>query len=204
MAVRVIIPPEPIVTPAEIAGTSSDDDAAVKRMISAATRTIDGPSGWLGRALGKQTIELTGWLGCHRRFRLPYPPIIKIVSVSAEDCDRNEVPVDADTWRQDGDEIVISHGASWVREPVHRIRYEAGYDGVDVDAGGTGPVPDEAKQAIILMVQHMRAVGTENLFLRSVEVHDVITKQYTISDKAGALIQRAVENLLSGIRIYSC
>jgi len=121
MFARVITPPQPIVTPAAIAGGHAPTDAAVASMIAAVTEEIDGPTGWLGRSLGPQTIEATGWIGC-RRFRLPCGPVIKIVSVVTEDCDGNTVTEDASTWRQDGDDIVVADGASWVFRPIHRVR----------------------------------------------------------------------------------
>src|SRR5690606_28165025 len=132
MTVRVIVPPEPIVTPGDIPGSHAGNDAAVTRAIAAATRTIDGPSGWLGRALGPQTLELSGWFGCER-VRLPFPPIIDIVSVVTEDRDGNAETVDPSMYRRDGDCLVVKPGASWVTRPVHRIRYEAGYDGEEVE-----------------------------------------------------------------------
>ncbi|MCA0278453.1 MAG: hypothetical protein LCH86_20850 [Proteobacteria bacterium] len=203
MSVRVIVPPDAIVSPADIAGAHAADDAAVMRMINAATREIEGPSGWLGRSLGPQTLELSGWF-CTRRIRLPFAPIMDIVSVVVEDCDGNKETADPSTYRLDGEEVVIAAGASWVTKPKHLIRYKAGYDGAAVADGGTGPIPDEAKQAIILMVQHMKSVGaTENLFLRSEEVEGVGVRQYTVSDQAEALVRRTVDNLLSGLRIYT-
>ncbi len=205
--VRVIIPPEPIVLPSDIAGIHGDDDAAVAAMIQAVTEEIDGPSGWVGRALGKQTLELMlkSWPSCE--FKLPYPPIITDVSVAYADEAGAEQFVDEDQY-------TVSDGRFWFASgwaaptlgehpfPV-RIRYEAGYDGEDVESGGTGPVPERARQAIILSVQSLKSLGAENLFLRSEEVEGVGTTQYTVSDQAGAVIKRASESLLSTLVVYA-
>lgn len=207
MPVRVIISPEPIVLPSDIAGDHGDDDAAVAAMIQAITEEIDGPEGWLGRTLGPQTLELMleSWPGCE--VKLPYPPIIKGVSVVYDDEAGVEQLVDEADYK-------IASGRFWLRPswprpsladvpyPV-RIQYEAGYDGEDVASGGTGPVPERARQAIILSVQNLKAMGSENLFLRSEEVDGVGTFQYTVSDQAGAVIKRASESLLSTLVIYS-
>lgn len=207
MPVRVIIPPEPIVHPSDIAGAQGEDDAAVAAMIQAVTEEIDGPTGWVGRAFGKQTLELMLKCWPSSKIRLPYPPIITGVSVGYVDEAGVEQFVDEADYS-------VSAGHFWLRSdwrapalgedpfPV-RIQYEAGYNGEDIASGGTGPVPERARQAIILSVQNLNSLGSENLFLRSEEVEGVGTFQYTVSDQAGAVINRAVESLLSGLRVYA-
>lgn len=202
---RVVTPPSPIVTPVDIAGDHADDDSAVMRMIAAVTEEIDGPTGWLGRCLGPQELEYAGWIGCGR-FRLPCGPIIAITSVSTEDCDGTAATVDPSLYRLADGHLVVAAGVDWVRRPLHRVRYKAGYNGTSGAGDGelqTGPVPERARQAIILSVQHMKALGAENLFLRSVEVPDVLTEQYTLSDAASRIVQQACDRLWSGLRVYS-
>jgi hypothetical protein len=206
MSVRVIIPPEPIVTPADIAGPHAGDDAGVARVIMAAQRTIDGPQGWLGIAIGPQTLELTSDAYCE--MRLPCPPLIEIEGINYLDEDDAEQVVD------DGDfRLIPATGVIWFRSgfafpstngapDAVRIRYRAGYDGADVDSGGTGPVPDEAKQAVIVLAQHMLSTGAANLFLRSEEVEGIGTRQFVVSDQADAVIERTVRGLLQGLRVY--
>lgn len=204
MHLRVVTPPSPIVTPADIPGAHAPDDASVVQMIAAATEEIDGPQGWLGRCLGPQELELTGWIGCYR-FWLPCPPTITILSVSTEDCDGNAESADPASWRQDGDNLVIAEGASWVRQPVHRVRYKAGYNGTSgaaIDEVQTGDIPARVKQAIILAVQHMKALSADNLYLKVDEVEGVGRREFTLSDTAGRIIRQACDNLLSGLRIY--
>lgn len=201
---RVVVPPQPIVTPADIAGVAVGD-AAVAALIAAVTEEIDGPSGWLGRALGVQTIEWTDWIGC-RRTTLPCRPIIKIESVTAIDCDGREEVVDPSTYRQEGDCIVVAHGAGWVTSNRHRIRYKAGYNGTSGAAAGeqqTGAVPERARQAIILSVQHLRSLQVESLYLKVDEVEGVGRKEFTLSEVASKVIERTCERLLSTLRVYS-
>lgn len=198
MKTRVKAGPALIATPADIPGTHPPNDAAVAAVIAAAQRTIDGPSSrWLGRALGKQTLEV--WLTefpCEPITLMG--PIIGTVEVKYLDGDEEEQTVDPAMYRLAGNDLIFR---STFRAPgtisapdAVRLEYEAGYE--------TADVPPEAKQAVILMALHANAVGAENLFLRSEEVEGVGTVQYTVSDQAGAVINRAVENLLAGLRVY--
>lgn len=204
MSFAVLSGPLPIVLPSDIPGSHAADDAAIARMIAAVQRTIDGPSGWLGRSLGVQTIEMTGWFSdC--RIRLPFGPIIGdvIVTTEADDGVETNIVASLSTYRHKRDEVIVAAGATWVCSPVHRIQYRAGYDGTPISNGGTGNVPDEAKQAVILSVQHLMSIGSGNLFLRSEEVEGVGTFQYTVSEQAGEVIRRATDNLLHGLRLYA-
>ena len=201
MSTRVIIPPEPIVMPGDVPGAHAADDQHIAAMIAAATAEIDGADGWVGRAFGPQTLEWSGWSGCER-IVLPCRPIIKIVSVITEDRDGSAQPVDPSAYRRDGDYLVPATGAAWAHRPLHRIRYEAGYDGHPVADGGTGDVPAQVKQAIVLAVQHMMALSADNLFLRSEDVEGIGSRTYTVSEQAGQVIRHATNSLLSGLRVY--
>lgn len=207
MGFRVIDPPEPIVTPADIAGGHAANDASVAAMIQAVTEDIDGPGGWLGRSLGPQTIEATVECWGDRSQRLPFGPVIDIVSVVYDDEAGVEQTVDAAHYSRRGDLIWFRPAWSAPRlacqpGPI-RITYRAGYDGQSLMDGGTGPVPERARQAIITSVQHLRALSVENLFLRSVEIPDVLTEQYTLSDVAGRIVKQTCDRLLSTLQVFS-
>lgn len=207
MSVRVIIPPEPIVTPAEVAGGHAGDDADVARIIMAAQRTIDGPQGWLGIAIGPQTLELTTGSGCP--LRLQCPPIIEVEGINYLDEDEVEHAIDGGDYRTIAERRIIwfrsgfTFPATSGAPDAIRIRYRAGFDGEDIDGGGTGPMPDEARQAVIVLAQHMLSTSTANLFLRSEEVEGIGTRQFIVSDQADAVVERTVRSLLQGIRIYA-
>ncbi|HEV7416436.1 MAG TPA: hypothetical protein VGN98_09765 [Tianweitania sediminis] len=207
MSLRVVSPPALIVKPEDLAG--SHTEAAAQRAIAAATRTLDGPNGWLGRCLGPQTLELTldtwcGWNDC-----LPCGPVIAIESIKYFNAADVSATIDVANYKLHADRIwfgrSFSHPALG-HPSLISIRYKAGYNGTTGAADGevqTGDVPPEAIQAVILLAQHALSVGAENLFLRSVETHDVETVTYTISDAADGLVKRAVENLVQGLRVYS-
>lgn len=76
MSLRVIVPPEPFMTPADIPGSHSPTDEVVVAMIAAVVAQFDGPDGTLRRCLGPQTLELSlaGLRFCGDE--LPCPPLI--------------------------------------------------------------------------------------------------------------------------------
>lgn len=172
MRVVVITPPEPVVTWEEAAAQLrlSDDDeqqAYVEGLIAAATAHLDGPAGWLGRALGLQTLELylpsfgVGGIG------LPFPPAIDLVTINYLDGNGSAETLQAADVDLRGNLLGPVWPNSW---PVAqwrgcggetvRIRYRAGY-ALDADADPVEPsVPAPIKQAILLMVAdlfHSRA-----------------------------------------------
>src|SRR5690606_38610874 len=117
MTIRVIVPPAPIVTAGDIPGDHAADDAMVAAIIAAAQESIDGPTGWLGRSLGEQTLEYYGnCLPC----RLPLRPIIEVEAVTV-DGETVALPV----WRDDGT-LTWPAGA---RGGDVVITYRAGYNG---------------------------------------------------------------------------
>ncbi|WP_173087362.1 hypothetical protein [Devosia sp. 1635] len=201
MSIRVIVPPEAILTPADIVGAHAATDQKIALLIAAAQEEIDGPDGWLGQSLGPQTLEYGGWF-IEREIMLPCGPVIEVLGITTEDTDGTPEPAMPGTYRKEGDFLLISHGAAWVHRPVHKVRYRAGYDDVPVENGGTGPVPARVKQALQLTVLHAMTIGTENLFLRSEQVEGVGTTTYTVSAAATELIRGAIDRLLGGLRRY--
>lgn len=197
MSIRVITPPEPFVLPSDIAGDHAADDAAVAAMIEAVTETIDGYTGWLGQCLGPQLLEwsMRAW---PRRddFCLPVGPELEIDSVTYIDPNGDE-----QTWAFTEPLYFESMPAVRGRRGDIRIRYWAGYGARNATdpTKWVAAVPERARQAVILSVQHMKALGTENLFLRSEEVEGIGTKTYTVSDQAGAIIRTTADRLLAGL-----
>jgi uncharacterized phiE125 gp8 family phage protein len=154
MHVSVITPPAPIVTWEEAdTHLRLDGDTSqkpfVEALIAAAQGNIDGPSGWLGRCVGVQTLEAT--VDCFDfGVCLPYPPIISIVAVKYDDPDGIEQTLDPAAYRLDATgSLVCQFGGSWPTtrsdRGVIRVRYSAGY-----------PTPPAAiKAALLLMVSHL-------------------------------------------------
>ena len=151
MRTFVVTPPAPVVSLDEakqhlrVSGTG--EDALITGYIEAATQTLDGPGGWLGRAIGVQTLEVRFHLLCGTSIKLPFPPVVSLVSVKYLDAGGVEQTADLADFELLGEEVVPAgssfawEGASLRREAV-RIQYSAGY--------ATTPAP--IKAAILLMV----------------------------------------------------
>lgn len=213
MRVRVITPPAPIVTPANIAGDHASSDAAVAALIAAVTEDIDGPGGWLGRALGPQTLEIVA--GCFSEIarsgviRMPCPPLISVVSVKYLDADGVEQALDPAEYRVNETSLMLRPGVNWPATGAFvdavRVRFKAGYNGTSGagdDEMQTGAIPERARQAIILSVQHLKSLGVESLYLRADEVDDVGRQEFTLSETAGKVVAASCDRLLSTLRIY--
>lgn len=208
MTVAVIIPPAPIVDPSDLLGADLPDVGVTAEIIAAVTAEIDGPGGWLQRALGEQTLELVKpGFGCSRAFLLPCPPLIDIDRVAYLDADGVEQEVDQAMYRKAGNMIWFtpsySFPVTYCAPDAVKIRYRAGYDGTPIEEGGTGDVPAQAKRAVILSVQHMISMGSENLFLRAEEVDGVGRTEFTVSEAGSKIIRDAADRLLQGLRVYS-
>ena len=151
MRIVVVEPPAPLVTWEDadqhlhLSGDTSQK-AEVEAMIAAATQHIDGPNGWLGRAVGAQTLQARGaYFDCDR-FRLPFPPVISVTSVDYLDPDGIEQTAPPELYEVRGDEIVRAYGKAWptVRRDDESVRvtYQAGY----------AELPMPIRAAILLMV----------------------------------------------------
>lgn len=204
MAIRVIVPPGPIVTPADIPGDHEPDDAAVKARIAAVTHAIDGPAGLVGRSFGPQTLELAA-PAFRRMMRLTFGPIIKIDQVSFLDGSDAEQIVDPAAYRLAENYAYFGEGLpsrTACAPDAVRIRYRAGYDGVAVSDGGTGEVPANVKLAIIMEVQYLQSVlATEDFFVRSEEVEGVGVTTYTVSEAAERVISARRGALLQNLMV---
>ncbi len=206
MFVRVVVPPNPIVLPEDIAGVDAGDPF-IAAMIAAVTGELDGPDGWLGRCLGEQTLELSlsDWPSCP--VRLPFPPTIQVEEVRYFGVDGVEASVADGEYNFGSGLFWLEHAFSApslsARPAPIAIRYRAGYDENDVDGGGTGPIPAQVKQAVILSVQHLRSLAKDDLFIRAKEVEGVGRTEYTVSEQAGNIIRQASDQLLSGLRVYA-
>lgn len=89
MQVVTITPPPAVVSREEakrhLRVESGDDDDFIGDCLAAAQGQIDGPAGWLGRAIGVQTLELQAPVldhDCWAWIRLPCPPVTAVVSVT--------------------------------------------------------------------------------------------------------------------------
>jgi uncharacterized phiE125 gp8 family phage protein len=108
------------------------EDLLLESYIEAVIGHLDGPDGWLGRALVQRTYT-------HRvdhfdfdAVRLPYPPVILIASVKYRDATGVDHTVDPDTYELDGREFRFLTNAvrptSYYSARPAVIAYRAGYE----------------------------------------------------------------------------
>lgn len=137
----------------------SGEDALIQSYIDGAVDHIDGPRGWLGRALGVQTLEGGpdwGWPACCRvPVRLPYPPAASIESIVYVDPAGVEQTMPEDDYQLiDNGEwssyVAPAYGRTWpsVRDQAGAvtIRWKAGYP--------AGQVPPSIIAALLLLIGH--------------------------------------------------
>lgn len=162
MRVFVVTPPEPVVTWEDVdaqlrLGGDTAEKVHVEALIAAATANLDGPGGWLGRALGAQTLEARlDKLSGNDAIFLPFVPIIDIVSVKYLDTDNVEQTVDSAVYELRGDILGLAYDQNWPAMLSHpesvRVRYRAGYV-ADPEADPlVNALPATIRAAILLMV----------------------------------------------------
>lgn len=153
MTVVVVTPPEPIVTFDEVAKHLADvpaeDQAYVEALTAAATAWVDGPGGWLGRALGPQLLEWRPVTWPRGGACWPIPNLLEVDSVSYVDpagVDQSW-PLPVPVWF---DGMPAARG----RPGDIRIRYWAGYGKRDPDDAmkWVAEVPAPVKVAIMMLV----------------------------------------------------
>lgn len=168
----VVTPPAPVVSldqaKAHLRVDAPDDDAMIALYVAAATAAIDGPDGWLGRALGQQSLVLTapafpgcggcdwssctpGWTTHHPdEVRLPYPPIQSVTTVSYLDAATGtRIVVDPASYALFDRVLFPLAGQPWpsaaCRPDAIRIEFVAGY-------ATSEQVPSDIRAAILLAV----------------------------------------------------
>lgn len=197
----VIEGPVPIMTAGEVqAGMpalSNIPDEVLDDIIAAAVEELDGPTGWLGRSIGMQTLELqlpafppcSGFAG----LRLRLPPVIGMVSVTYAGSDGADVVVPAADYRLHGD-CLFTAGAAWPAGRDVRVRYEAGYE----------EIPSRIKLAVQLRVGELAAQFGRDGTLKKEVVEGIGSFEYDVGgDAKRSATSRAVEALLSGLRVLT-
>jgi uncharacterized phiE125 gp8 family phage protein len=153
MTVIVIEPPSPVVSVAEakqnLRVDHAEDDSLIEGLIAAATGWLDGPDGWLGRALGGQVLEwqIDAW-PC-RGYTLPYPPEVEVISVTYIDPNGDEQawPFPTPLYF---DDLPAVRG----RPGDIKIRYRAGYGAFNTEDPPVwvNSLPAPLRVAILMLV----------------------------------------------------
>ncbi|WP_305526703.1 hypothetical protein [Methylobacterium amylolyticum] len=209
MRVVVVTPPTALVSAAEAKAWApvlkDDDDARVNALLLAAQAAIEPPNGWLGRALGMQVLEARFDAFRGPCLFLPCPPLREVVSVTYSDGAGVDQIIAPAALRVMG--VGTSTGSISPRgstgwpatdfgpEAV-RVRFKAGYAVDDMEVV-------QVRHAIVLAATHLRSLSTQDLNLRSRQTEGVGSRTWTVSDAAEKLIHRAVDDLLSPLRVLT-
>lgn len=114
--VTVTTAPAPILSLAEaklhLYVDHTDDDDLIEACIAAATATIDGPDGWLGRSIGTQTLEMRQD-GVEGEIKLPCGPVASVTSVKYLDVNDVEQTYPSADYSLIGDRVVLKTNKSW-------------------------------------------------------------------------------------------
>ena len=203
MSVTVVTAAQPIVdvatARAQLGIPAVVVDAVVAAWISAATQAIDGPTGWLNRAVGQQTLKLTlpgfSW-DCRDpvsgySISLPYPEIIGVDAVSYLDQDGAAQTIAASSYTLADRSLIPVLGVAWPasRAGFLQITYKAGY----------ATVPETIKQAVLLSVSQMRSMQSRDPMLTVDTVYGVGSQQFSAGSGAG--LASAVQAMLEPFRV---
>lgn len=187
MSVAVIMSPPAIVALEEVKRQlkidDTTDDTLLNALIAAAQATIDGPDGWLGRALGPQVLELRLNGFGYEPIGLPYGPVTAVTQIAVLDASGiPQVVAPGGYWIEAGRFVHVVAGTSWpavavARSDAVRIQYIAGWPiapavaasggNPAVPATWTGPAP--IRHAILMMVGRLYAARGEDISGSSVE-----------------------------------
>ncbi|MGY2732807.1 head-tail connector protein [Sphingomonas sp. UYP23] len=180
MQVVVVTPPSPFVdldlAKQHLRVDGSDDDSLISLYIAAAQSMIDGPGGWLGRAIGVQTLELRldgfppaiwGWSSGNTglffgsepssgplygsrlgspSITLPYPPLIQVNSVTYEDANGVQQALPSSAFLASDEGLTASFGTVFPSG-----RWEPRSVRIQYDAG-YALIPAAISAAMLLMV----------------------------------------------------
>ena len=141
-----------------------DHDDRIQAAIDAAVSWLDGPKGWIGLALGPQTLRLdrTGF-GPAEGFELPCGPVTDVTEISWRDSDGTVTLFDAGLYElvEGTNRVRLTAGSSWPASGVAvSVTYDAGYaTGADLPAPIRSAIllqaeilydrPDEKRQAAL-------------------------------------------------------
>ncbi|KRE02592.1 hypothetical protein ASE61_15050 [Bosea sp. Root670] len=194
--IAVITAPQPVMSAVQVrAGMpalAGVDEGVLDALIAAATEELDGPTGWLGRSIGLQTLELRlGAFPCGP-IRLPLPPVIEVVSITYTGSGGSNVVMPTTDYDLVGDCIAPKSG--WPAGCYIRVRYKAGYD----------ETPSRIKVAVQLRVGELNGQMVHDGLLKKEVVEGVGSFEYDLGGSSQrSATSRAVEALLAGLRVWT-
>jgi uncharacterized phiE125 gp8 family phage protein len=186
--VSVIVPPDPLLDldlakkQLKVEHTAEDD--LIQAYIDAALAQLDGPGGWLGRAIAPQTLQLAVFDTTDAIIALPYPPIIEVESVTYDDLEGEAQDLDAADWLYRRGALQAVSG-SFPEFGELRVRYRAGYE---------PPAEDDQEEPSAIKRCRVAALML---------VADYFHRREAQLPEPGVMENKAVERLLGDLKIYA-
>lgn len=177
-------------------------DDLLEILIRAARQSIDGPQGWLSRALITQ--KWRGTMDCFPcDFVIPLPPLQEVTSLQYVDNDGNVQEVDASVYeivQGPRPRIVLASGQSW---PSHKsqadavaIEFVAGYGDEAQD------VPEPIRFGLAMKVRSLLSSAQRDPAVLSDAVTGIGQKTYAEGSNTSAL-DIAAQALLWPYRVFA-
>ncbi len=144
-----------------------DENALIESLIAAATGSLDGGSGILGRCLLPQVWRWTTSFPEGSVLRVPLPPLISVGSIAYVDSAAADQTIDSEDYTVDTDSGEITITGTWPQGTSVKVTFTAGYQGQELDSpAGPNAVPEPIKQAIKLLIgawyAHREAVTAQS------------------------------------------
>lgn len=221
-SVTVITPPDPVLDVETVRSrlglsVNDGDGADLAAYIATATAVLDAPDGWLGRAIGQQTLEwalpsltnpntfdsIYNFQHFHNSytyregFDLPFPPITTISSITYLDQNGVMQTIDPSLYSVAERRLRPIYGTLWPSGRIYdgsvKIRYVAGYE--------TAKIPQPIIQAIVLMVGKMKSMLAPDMLVKTETVAGVGSTTWSAADLP--MYDQAINNLLSPYRVFT-
>lgn len=172
-------------------------DGMLNPLIKAARQQIEGPEGWLGRALMTQTWRLNARGFPPGNIPIMLQPVQSITSVKYYDAAFAQQAVPTSVYDFYSEGVRLLPGQRW---PIRctsdvEVEFKAGFGDAPDD------VPENIRTAIVLQVSYLRSLTVQNLFISSDTVDGIGAKQFVVGSGAGDVIDRAATELLRPYRI---
>ncbi|QDP20674.1 hypothetical protein [Bradyrhizobium cosmicum] len=197
---------------------SASQDPIIQAAIWAATDNLDAASGVLNRALREQTWELQLRSFNDRRaavapfnnpmaIPLPYPPLLKVVSVKYLDQAGVDQPLALGSGYRilglgaplEKQAIAPPFQGAWPNARVDdasvRIRFTCGYD------EDQNVMPRQLKMAVCLAVRDLMPLMSRDQMVFEDRVEGVGSKRYQSNPEFAAVTQKAIASLLANLRV---
>lgn len=200
MSLKLITPPAPIVTWADLnISGSAGDQALGESIIAAVTQYLDGWKGVLGTALGSQTWELYLDRFPCGSIKLPLGPLIEVDFVDLDDTDGNPQTIDPANYDIDDKGsfgwVVPASSYSWPStiDAVNtvRVRFQAGYSSV----------PAPIKAHIILKARRLFGMAQRDASLSRETVDGIGSRDYGGASDALKANTQTEEDLIHPYRV---